>query len=135
MLSSIIGISSAAFLIVLLMMLKGSDRQVVYGLVLTGIGFLYIGFTWTDLTSLLITATQAFVFLVIAWYGIKKSMYVLAVGYFLHGSWDLAYEFLSMPDLIPPHYDLFCLSFDFTVGIYLLFLARKTLAATAIKGT
>ncbi|OSZ77613.1 hypothetical protein CAP36_14670 [Chitinophagaceae bacterium IBVUCB2] len=121
----IIGISSGIFLIILFEVLKRYDKQIVYGLILTGIGFIYIGFTWTDLSSLIINSTQAVFFLALAYYGIKKNMNLLALGYFLHGSWDIAYDILGQPDLVPPHYDVFCLSIDFTIGIYLLFIARS----------
>jgi len=125
MISLIIGISSALFLILLFVILKHFDKQVVYGLVLAGIGFLYIGFTWPNLNSVIINAIQMLVFLLLAYYGIKRSISILAIGYFLHGGWDLAYDYLGQPDLIPPHYDVFCLSFDFTIGFYLLILARN----------
>lgn len=125
MISLVIGISSSVLLIVLLVTMKQFDKQVIYGLILMGIAFLYIGFTWTDLPSLIINAIQAFAFLLISYYGIKKSIYILAMGYFLHGSWDLAYSLFDEPHLIPPRYDVFCLSFDFTIGIYLLIFARK----------
>lgn len=126
MTSLIIGISAGIFLVILFEILKQYDKQIVYGLILTGIGFIYIGFTWTDLSSLIINSIQAVFFLAFAYYGIKKNMHLLAVGYFLHGSWDIAYEFLGQPDLIPPHYDVFCLSIDFTIGFYLLFFAGST---------
>ena len=125
MTSLVIGISSGIFLIILFEILKRYDKQVVYGLVLTGIGFLYIGFAWTDLESLIINSTQALVFLLLAYYGIKRSIYILSIGYFMHGTWDIAYDLWGKPDLIPPHYDLFCLSIDFTIGIYLLIIARS----------
>ncbi len=125
MTSLIIGIATGVLLIVALVILKRIDKQLFYGLVLTGIGFLYIGFTWTDLESLIINSIQAFVFVLLAYYGIKKSIYILAIGYFLHGTWDMAYDLLGEPDLIPPHYDWFCSAVDFTIGIYLLILARN----------
>ena len=125
MIAASIGISLGVFIILLFEMLKSYDRQVVYGLILTGIGFLYIGFTWSDLESLIINTIQGIFFLALAYYGIKRNMYVLAAGYLLHGSWDFAYDFLGQPDLVPPHYDLFCLSVDFTIGIYLLIFARR----------
>ncbi|MEQ1677190.1 MAG: DUF6010 family protein [Chitinophagaceae bacterium] len=125
MTSLIIGISTGVLLIIALVMLKRIDKQLFYGLVLTGIGFLYVGFTWTDLESLIINSIQAVVFVLLAYYGIQRSIYILAIGYFLHGTWDLAYDLLGQPDLLPPHYDLFCLSVDFTIGIYLLILARN----------
>jgi hypothetical protein len=103
-------------------MLKNLDKKLVYGLILSGIGFLYVGFTWTDRLSLLVTAAQALIFLFLAYFGMKKNSLLLAAGYFLHGLWDLAYNYFTLPDLVPPHYDLFCLSIDFTMGIYLVAL-------------
>ncbi|HEX7847315.1 MAG TPA: DUF6010 family protein [Chitinophagaceae bacterium] len=124
MISSIIGIATGILLIVVLAMMTRIDKPILYGLVLAGIGFLYVGFTWTDLDSLVINSVQAFVFVLFAYYGIKKSINILAIGYLLHGTWDLVYDLLGGPDLLPPHYDLFCLSVDFTIGIYLLIFAR-----------
>jgi len=132
MTSLIIGISSAMLLVLLLTKLKYFDGQLVYGIVLACIGFLYIGFTWTDLQSLIINALQALVFVVLAYFGIKRNIYILAIGYFLHGSWDILYNLLDESGLIPPLYDLFCLSFDFTVGVYLLVARRKAKQAFKI---
>jgi hypothetical protein len=125
MTSIIIGISSGVFIILLVGILKNLDKKLIYGLTLSGIGFLYVGFTWTDISSLIITAVQAIFFLFFAYYGVKRNVYFLAAGYFLHGLWDLAYDLFRLPNLIPPHYDLFCLSIDFTIGIYLVILKLR----------
>lgn len=122
MISAIIGISSGVLVILLIGFLRQFDKKLIYGLILSGIGFLYVGFTWTDKLSLVITAVQALIFLFLAYYGMKRNSLLLAAGYFLHGFWDLAYDLFRLPDLIPPHYDLFCLSIDFTMGIYLVAL-------------
>jgi hypothetical protein len=119
MYSAIIGISSGLVIILSIMLLKRLDKKVIYGLILSGIGWLYVGYTWSDLKSVIITTIQAIIFLFIAYYGVKKSLYIMAAGYFLHGLWDLAYDLFPDNHLIPPHYDLFCLSVDFTIGIYL----------------
>ncbi len=126
MISFMVGLSSGLFLIALFILLKKYDKQLVYGLILTGIGFLYVGFTWSDLPSLIVTCIQAVVFLTLAYYGVKKSMYILALGFFLHGIWDLVYNVFDQPGLIPPQDDVFCLTIDFVIGIYLLVLARQS---------
>ena len=125
MIPVIIGISSGLFVILIIALLKQLDKPIIYGLILSGIGFLYVGFTWSDTKALVITAAQAVFFLFIAWYGIKKSLYILGGGYFLHGIWDLAYNLFSASGLVPPHYDLFCLSIDFTIGAYLLIIRYR----------
>ena len=125
MIPVIIGISSGLLVILIFALLKQVDKPVIYGLILTGIGFLYPGFTWSDTKALIITCVQAVFFLFMAWYGIKKSLYILGAGYFLHGIWDLAYNLFPGSNLIPPHYDLFCLSIDFTIGAYLLVIGYR----------
>lgn len=122
MTAAIIGISSGLLIILSIALVKSLDKSIMYSLILTGIAFLYVGFTWTDIPSLIITALQAIFFVMLAFYGIKKNLYFLVAGYFLHGLWDLAYSYFQSTDLIPPHYDLFCLSIDFTIGFYLTLL-------------
>ena len=62
MLSGSIGVSTDVLLIVSLSILKRIDKQVFYGLVLAGIGFLYVGLAWTNLESLIINSIQTFAF-------------------------------------------------------------------------
>ena len=121
-----IGISSGLIIILLFAILKQFDKKVVYGLILTAIGFLYVGYAWTDLQALIVNSVQAVFFLLLAYYGIKKSLYILAAGFFLHGSWDLVYHLFADSNLLPPRYDLFCFSIDFTMGFYLLWIQYRT---------
>jgi|SRR5688500_17526876 len=125
MIPSIIGISSGIIIILLFHLLRQFDKSLIYGLILTGIGFIYVGFTWSDLKALIVNCVQAVLFLMLAYFGVKKSVYLLSSGYMLHGIWDLVYAFFAPPNLIPPQYDLFCLSIDFTMGLYLLFLGYQ----------
>ena len=57
MIPVIIGISSGLIIILLFVILKQVDKKVVYGLILTGIGFLYVGFAWTDLQALIVISS------------------------------------------------------------------------------
>ncbi|RWY53853.1 DUF6010 family protein [Mucilaginibacter gilvus] len=122
MIALIIGVSSGLLIIGSIRLLRNIDEQLIYGLILSAIGFLYVGFTWTDLPTGCFCCLQAIVFLFIAYYGSKKSSLLLVGGYFLHGMWDMAYDLAFTPTLLPPHYDLFCMSIDFTMGFYLFVL-------------
>ncbi len=128
----IIGISLGLILILLFNILQQFDKKVIYGLILSGIGFLYVGYAWMDLQALIINSAQAVFFLFFAYYGVKKSLYFLAAGYFLHGSWDLAYHLFADSNLIPPHYDFFCLSIDFTIGFYILVIKYRSVNKPAL---
>lgn len=119
MIAVLIGITSGLLIILAIGILKQMDKVTIYGLVLSGIGFLYVGFTWQDIPSLVICCLQAICFLFLAYFGMRKNIHFLIAGYFLHGIWDLAYNLFPVTNLIPPHYDLFCLSVDFTICFYL----------------
>jgi hypothetical protein len=112
--------------------MKKLDKATVYAMILTGIGFLYVGYTWTDPLSLVLNSIQALGFMFIGYFGIKN-MQLLALGFFLHGAWDLVYDVLPLPDLRPPHYNLFCLSIDWVMGIYLVILAKRTTKHTNLN--
>src|SRR4051812_38925915 len=101
--AAIIGVALGLLVILSVGLLKQLDKPTVYGLTLSGIGFLYVGFTWTDIPSFVINCLQAVLFLFIAHYGIKKGLYILSAGFFLHGLWDLAYHFFPGSNLLPPH--------------------------------
>lgn len=126
MLPIYIGIASGFTTIFLVNILRLLDKQIIYGLILSGIGFLYVGFSWSNTGALVFTSIQAFLFLLLAYYGSGKRFYILAIGYFLHGIWDLLYNLHPASGLIPPHYDLFCFSIDFTIGVYLLTMKYLT---------
>lgn len=120
--AALIGVSTGLIIILLFVLLKHFDKRIVYSLILTAIGFLYVGYTWTDIMAISLNIVQAIFFLFLAYYGIKKNMYFTVIGYFLHGLWDITYDFFADSRLLPPHYDMFCLSIDFTMGFYLWFV-------------
>jgi len=117
--ATIIGILVGFAAIIIFASLRGLEKRTLYGLTLTGIGFLYVGFTWSDPLSLGINIVQAIFFLFVSYYGIRKAPSILIAGYLLHGLWDIGYAYMELPSLRPPHYDLFCLAVDFTMGLYL----------------
>ena len=130
MLPLLIGVSTGILAVVLINILSRKNRLIYYGLILTGIGFLYVGYTWTDLPQLIATIIQAFAFMVCAYYGITRNINFLILGYFLHGVWDFLYDYFTTQQLIPPHYDIFCLAVDFTMGAYLLVYRNRFARST-----
>lgn len=128
-LALIIGLSLGFVSILFSRLLKQVDEKAFYGLMLASIGALYVGFTWTDTTSFIINCVQAFFFGTLAYFGIKKSMYFMAAGFILHGAFDFVYSLFPLPDLRPPHYDVFCFSIDWVIGVYLFIIAYKQLNA------
>lgn len=93
-----IGFSSGLLIILLFSILKLLDKNIVYGLILSGIGFLYVGFVWTDLQALVVNAIQAVLFLFLAYYGVRKEVHILALGYFLfYTLYEIVLTFTRFP--------------------------------------
>ena len=130
--ATLIGLSSSLVTIFIIALFKRSDKNIIYGLILAGIGFLYVGFTWSDITIVTISIVQAVFFLLLAYFGIKRNVYFLIAGYFLHGLWDIIYSQVADSGLIPPHYDFFCSTFDFVVGFYLLIIKYRSRVNTSV---
>ena len=122
MTATLIGLSSSLLTILIAALFKRLDKNVFFGLILSGIGFLYVGYSWMDTTDVIMNILQAIFFLLLAYFGIKKNLSFMIAGYFLHGLWDLIYPHVGNAGLIPPHYDFFCSTYDFVVGFYLLML-------------
>jgi hypothetical protein len=115
----LIGLTGSLLTIVIVTLLKRLDKNTFFGLILVGIGFLYVGYTWSDTTAFIISAVQALLFVLLAYVGIKKNVNYIIAGYFLHGFWDLVYGQFSYAGLLPPDYDIFCLTYDVVIGVYL----------------
>jgi len=126
MIAALIGLSGSLITIIIFTLFKRIDKATIYSLILIGIAFLYIGYTWTNIEVAILSFVQALFFTVFAYYGVKKNSYFLIAGYFLHGIWDLMYSHVGNSDLIPPDYDWFCLTYDFVIGLYLLILNYRT---------
>ena len=132
-LALIVGLSLGFVSILFSRLLKQLDETIFYGLLLAVIGALYVGYTWTDTTSFIINCIQCFFFGTLAYLGIKRNAYLLAAGFVLHGIFDIIYSLFPVPDLRPPHYDVFCLSIDWVIGFYLFVIAYRQLNAVAKK--
>jgi len=65
MIGALIGFLSGLMVIFFIALLKRFDKSILYGLTLTAIGFLYVGYTWTDTTQAIINSLQALVFVIL----------------------------------------------------------------------
>ena len=121
----LIGFSGGLAIILIFTLLKKFDKNIIYGLILACIGFLYVGYTWSDFTLFIVNSLQAVFFLFFAYFGITRGKYFLIAGYFLHGAWDFMFSYFKSTPLMPPHYDWFCLTIDWVIGFYLLIIKNQ----------
>lgn len=125
MIEIVIGITFGILIIIFFNVFNKIDKTTSYSIILSSIAFIYIGFTWSNLWAFTMSSIQASVFLILSYLGLKKNLNYLIIGYFLHGFWDIIYHFYFDSNLIPPHYDFFCLAIDFSIGLYLIFYKKQ----------
>ena len=84
--AALIGLFGGLATIAIFTLLKKFDKKIIYGLILTSIGFLYVGYTWSDPALLAIDSLKAAFFLFFAYLGITSGIDILIGGYFPHSS-------------------------------------------------
>jgi len=115
----IIGILLSAAVIILLESIKSLDKRLVGALTLVGIAFIYVGFAWNDLHSLIIVSISILLFVALSYYGQTKNFNLIVMGLLLHGVWDLVFPRFS--SVVPKGYDIFCVTADFILAPYFYF--------------
>ncbi|CAN5367798.1 hypothetical protein BH11BAC2_BH11BAC2_02360 [soil metagenome] len=112
----IIGIVLSALVVALLEIFKTLNRKLLGSLTLSGIAFIYIGFTWIDLQSLALAIVGVAGFLSLAYFGFTYNYKLIVWGLLLHGLWDIAYPHFGIG--VPQGYDKFCITVDFLLALY-----------------
>ena len=103
------------------------EKRLIGALTLVGIPFIYIGFAWQDIPSLLICILAVAVFVALAYFGYKNNFILIPIGLVLHGCWDVAFPMFS--SAAPEGYDIFCLTIDVLLAVY-FYLRVKPLKPT-----
>ena len=120
---TIIGIILCVIIIIFLESFRSVDKRLFGALALVGIAFIYVGFAWTDLHSLIIVAISVVPFVVLSYYGQTKNFNLIVLGLLLHGVWDMVFPRFS--SVVPKGYDIFCLTADFILAAYFYFRFNK----------
>jgi hypothetical protein len=117
-----IGIITTAVIIGLLEVLRFLEKRLIGALTLVGIAFIYIGFSWNDIPSLIFSIFGVAVFFTLAYFGYKNNFILVIIGLALHGFWDLLFPFFG--NSAPAGYDIFCLTIDFLLAFYFYFRVK-----------
>jgi hypothetical protein len=115
----VIGIILSAVVILFMEAIRSLDKRLFGALTLVGIAFIYVGFAWNDLPSLIIVAIQVVVFAALSYYGQIKNFNLIVLGLLLHGVWDLVFPLFST--VVPKGYNMFCLTADLILAAYFYF--------------
>ena len=119
----IIGIILCAVVIIFLESVRSLDKKLFGAFTLVGIAFIYVGFAWTELRSLIIVTISVVPFVALAYYGQTKRYNLIVLGLLLHGVWDVVFPRFS--SVVPEGYDLFCLTADVILAAYFYFKFSK----------
>jgi hypothetical protein len=119
-----IGATTTIIIILLLEIFHRIDRKFIAALILSGIPFIYIGFTWGEPLSITSAIIAGILFIAMAYVGYKKNYVWLLAGLFLHGAWDLVFPHYGTG--APHGYDIFCLTIDWLLIPYFYIRLKKT---------
>lgn len=111
-----IGIITTVVVIAITELIRNSDKKLIGSLTLMGIAFIYIGFSWKDVPSLVYSILGVAVFFALAYWGYKKNFVFISIGLVLHGIWDIVFPLFS--STAPNGYGIFCLTIDVLLAIY-----------------
>lgn len=111
-----IGIITTVAVVVMIELLRNFDRRLIGSLTLTGIAFIYIGFSWADVPSLVSAILAVAVFFWLSYFGYKRNFVLVIAGLVLHGIWDIVFPLFSTT--APEGYGIFCLTVDLLLALY-----------------
>lgn len=119
----LIGLAWTIGIIAFLEIFRSFDKRLLAAYSLVGIPFIYIGFSFHDLPSLVASITAVAFFLALAYYGYKRNFYLVIAGLALHGVWDVVFPFFS--SAAPEGYDIFCITIDVLLALYFLYRIKE----------
>lgn len=92
------------------------EKRLIGAMTLVGIAFIYIGFSWSDIPSLIYSILGVAVFFVLAGFGYSQNFILVIAGLVLHGVWDMLFPRFS--SAAPEGYGIFCLTIDLLLALY-----------------
>lgn len=111
-----IGIITTIAVIGLVEMCRFLEKRLIAAFTLVGIPFIYIGFAWHDVRSLIYAIVGTALFVALSYFGYKWNFILIIAGLLLHGVWDILFPFFS--SAAPEGYDIFCLTIDVLLAFY-----------------
>lgn len=124
----LIGLGLGIVTIILHLILTETRRLELTSFLLVLIGSVYYGFALLSKhkRAMIIEIVVASVFVAMGIFGLWFSPWILIIGLFLHGLWDIAHHNSSIKLVeIPQWYVPFCATYDWVIAIYLTLVYLK----------
>jgi len=111
-----IGVITTIAVITVVEIFRFLEKRLIAALILVGIAFIYVGFSWHSTLSLTYVIIVGALFFGLSYFGYKKNFFLIIFGLILHGIWDILFPYIS--STAPDGYGIFCLTIDFLLAIY-----------------
>jgi len=111
--------------------LKGKALIHILGTSLLIAAVIYIGFAivWGDSTWIVIESLGLLGYGFFYWLAIRYSLLWIAIGWAAHPIWDIALHLNGAgAHVVPEWYAIFCVSFDISIAVYILYRWYKAKA-------
>jgi hypothetical protein len=86
------------------------------GFAIIGIWFDTAGYNW-----LLVETAGVFIYTLLAYWGLQKSVWFLSIGWLAHVLWDVGLHFGDGVAFVPWFYPTVCIGFDIVFGVYIAY--------------
>ena len=107
---------------------RGPQREpFIYSIGLIIAALFYVAFSVTGATTqwFMIEVIGLVVFTIIAVFGLRVSLWFLALGWAAHVSWDVLLHLVREQSFVPDWYPVACISFDLIIAAYIAAKLRK----------
>jgi hypothetical protein len=98
----------------------GETRLLALGLVVAALIYVGLAITGADKRWFVLETVGLGLFGLIAWLGVRLSLWWLAMGWVAHVGWDVGFHLDRPPAFVATWYPLLCVGFDLVVGGFLL---------------
>jgi hypothetical protein len=98
----------------------GETRLLAFGLLIAAFIYVVLALPGADWRWLGLEAAGLGVFGLLAWLGVRASLWWLALGWVAHVGWDVGLHLERTQAVVAPWYPLGCVGFDLLVAGYLL---------------
>jgi Family of unknown function (DUF6010) len=99
---------------------SAETRLLALGLIVAAIIYVVLALAAADRSWLGLEAAGLGIFGLIAWLGVRASLWWLALGWAAHVGWDVGLHLERPQAVVGPWYPLLCVGFDLVVAGYLL---------------